>query len=393
MSFDYAVTPALACGASVAAPLRTKRTFKGVLIMSQIPVAVLGATGSVGQRFISLLDGHPWFKVVALAASDRSIGQAYSQAVRWVLNDPMPEYAREMVVVPALTDCIEAKIVFSARPSDLAKELEPQFAQAGFAVCSNASAYRRAEDVPLLLPEVNAEHIQLVKTQRQQRGWSGCILTNPNCTSTGFTVALKALDDAFGVKKAFAVSMQALSGAGYPGVPSLDIMDNVIPNINGEEEKVEWEPRKMLGRLTLTSPSSAAGTPPRASIQLADIGFSAHTNRVAVTDGHTVCASVELARPPAPEEAEAVLREYAAPLAARELPSSPQPVIEVRSEADRPQPRLDRLTGRGMTTIVGRVRHDPLLSLKFVVLSHNTIRGAAGGSIYNAELLVKENLL
>ena len=348
---------------------------------SQIPVAVLGATGSVGQRFISLLDHHPWFKVVALAASDRSIGQSYAQACRWVLNDPMPEFAREMVVVPATPECIDAEIVFSALHNEIAKDLEPQFAQAGFAVCSNASSYRRAEDVPLLLPEVNADHIQLVKIQREQRGWSGCILTNPNCTSTGLTVTLKALDDSFGVKKVFAVSLQALSGAGYPGIPSLDIIDNVIPNINGEEDKVEWEPRKMLGRLN------------DSKIQLADIGFSAHTNRVAVSDGHTVCASVELARPADPEAAEAVLRAYRAPASASELPSSPRPVIEVRSEADRPQPRLDRLTGNGMTTVVGRLRRDPILDLKFVVLSHNTIRGAAGGSIYNAELLVNENLL
>lgn len=348
---------------------------------SQIPVAVLGATGSVGQRFISLLDQHPWFKVVALAASDRSVGQKYSEAARWVLNDPMPEYAREMIVVPATPECIDAKIVFSALHNEIAKDLEPQFAQAGFAVCSNASSYRRGEDVPLLLPEINADHIQLVKAQRQQRGWSGCILTNPNCTSTGLTVALKALDDAFGVKKVFAVSLQALSGAGYPGVPSLDIIDNVIPNINGEEEKVEWEPRKMLGKLN------------GSKVDLADIKFSVHTNRVAVIDGHTVCASVELARPADPEAAEAVLRDYRAPASARELPSSPRPVIEVRSEADRPQPRLDRLTGKGMTTVVGRLRGDPILDLKFVVLSHNTIRGAAGGSIYNAELLVNENLL
>jgi aspartate-semialdehyde dehydrogenase len=348
---------------------------------SQIPVAVLGATGSVGQRFISLLDQHPWFKVAALAASDRSVGQKYAEAARWVLNDPMPDYAREMVVVPATPDCIDAQIVFSALHNEIARDLEPQFAQAGFAVCSNASSYRRDEDVPLLLPEINADHVQLVKVQRKQRGWSGAILTNPNCTSTGLTIALKALDEAFGVKKVFAVSLQALSGAGYPGVPSLDIIDNVIPNIKGEEEKVEWEPRKMLGKLN------------DAKIELADIRFSAHTNRVAVIDGHTVCASVELDRSAEPEAAEAALRDYRAPASARELPSSPRPVIEVRSEADRPQPRLDRLTGKGMTTVVGRVRSDPILDLKFVVLSHNTIRGAAGGSIYNAELLVNENLL
>src|SRR5574339_170456 len=350
---------------------------------NQIPVAVLGATGSVGQRFVSLLDQHPWFKVVALAASDRSVGQKYAQAARWVLDVPMPEYARDMEVVPASPDCIEAKIVFSALHTEVAGDVEPAFAQAGAAVCSNASTYRRGEDVPLLLPEINAEHIQLIRHQRQVRGWSGCIITNPNCTSTGLTIVLKALDNAFGVKKVFAVSLQALSGAGYPGVPSLDIMDNIIPNVanGGEEEKVEWEPRKMLGKFNDNR------------IELADIKFSVHTNRVAVIDGHTVCASIELSSQASPEEAEAVLRDYRAPASASELPSSPRPVIDVRSEADRPQPRLDRLTGKGMTTVVGRVRRDPILDLKFVVLSHNTIRGAAGASIYNAELLVSDGLL
>src|SRR4026209_1928946 len=210
---------------------------------SQIPVAVLGATGSVGQRFISLLDDHPWFKVVALAASDRSVGQKYSDVARWVLDTPMPRYAKDMIVVPATTEAVQAKIVFSALHNEIAKDLEPQFANVGVAVCSNASSYRRGEDVPLLLPEINADHIHLIKEQRKNRGWSGALLTNPNCTSTGLPIALKALDEAFGVKKVFAVSMQALSGAGYPGVPSLDIIDNIIPNIAGEEEKVEWEPR------------------------------------------------------------------------------------------------------------------------------------------------------
>jgi aspartate-semialdehyde dehydrogenase len=288
-----------------------------------------------------------------------------------------------MVVVPAATDCIDAKIVFSALHTEIANELEPQFAQAGAAVCSNASSYRRGEDVPLLLPEINADHIQLVKHQRKRRGWSGCIVTNPNCTSTGLTIALKALDNAFTVKKVIAVSLQALSGAGYPGVPSLEIMDNIIPNVanGGEEEKVEWEPRKMLGKLNDNK------------IDLADIRFSAHTNRVAVIDGHTVCASVELGSSVAPEVAIQALREYSALPSTRDLPSSPRPVIEVREEADRPQPRLDRLAGNGMTTVVGRVRRDPILDLKFVVLSHNTIRGAAGASIYNAEFLVNEGLL
>jgi aspartate-semialdehyde dehydrogenase len=349
--------------------------------MNPIPVAILGATGSVGQRFVSLLDRHPWFKVVSLAASDRSVGQVYAQACRWVLSEPMPDWARDMTVVPAEPGVVAAGIVFSALPADLARELEPQFASAGIVVCSNASSYRREPDVPLLLPEVNADHIELVRTQRQNRGWSGAILTNPNCTSTGLTIALKALQDAFGLQKVFVFSMQALSGAGYPGVASLDINDNVIPYIGGEEEKVEWEPRKMLGRLT------------NGKITLADVKFSAHTNRVAVTDGHTVCASVELENSAAPEEVVLALKSYQAPISARSLPSAPRPVLLYRDEPDRPQPRLDRHTGSGMTTVVGRVRSDPLLHIKFIVLSHNTIRGAAGGSIYNAELLVQEGLL
>jgi len=348
---------------------------------SPISVAVLGATGSVGQRFMSLLDNHPWFKVVALAASDRSVGQVYSTASRWVLAEPMPEWARGMTVVSALPEAVDAKIVFSALPADLAKNIEPKFAQAGMAVFSNASSYRRADDVPLLLPEVNADHIALVPEQRKLRGWSGSIVTNPNCTSAGLTVALKALQNNFGIKRAFVVSLQALSGAGYPGVPSMDINDNVIPYIGGEEEKVEWEPRKMLGKLNNNK------------IELADLTMSAHTNRVAVTDGHTVCVSVELTQPTSPEAAIQALKSYLAPAAARDLPSAPKPVIVLRDEADRPQPRLDRMTGRGMTTVIGRVRPDPIFHLRFVVLSHNTIRGAAGGSIYNAELFVNNGLL
>ena len=347
-----------------------------------IPVAVLGATGSVGQRFVSLLDGHPWFKVVALAASDRSEGKTYAAACRWVLSEPMPEWASAMTLVPASPQSVaDAKIVFSALPTDLAKDLEPKFAQAGLAVCSNASFYRRESDVPLLLPEVNADHIQLIRQQRQNRSWSGCILTNPNCTSTGLTVAFKALDEKFGLKRAFVVSLQALSGAGYPGVASLDIIDNVIPFIGGEEDKVEWEPLKMLGKLG------------EAGVENARLKISAHTNRVAVVDGHIVCASVELEQPIRPEDAVHAFNAYLPPAIARDLPSSPRPAMVVRAETDRPQPRLDRMTGKGMTTVVGRVRADPLFHLKFVVLSHNTIRGAAGGSIYNAELLVQAGLL
>lgn len=350
-------------------------------MQTPISVAVLGATGSVGQRFVSLLNGHPWFKVTALAASDRSVGQPYGKICRWILSEPMPRWAQGMVIAPVSPEAIEAQIVFSALPASEAGGLEPKFAKAGFTVCSNASSYRREVDVPLLLPEVNADHIQLITHQRERRGWRGCIVTNPNCTSTGLTVALKALEGAGRVKRVLAVSLQALSGAGYPGVPSLDITDNVIPFIGGEEEKVEWEPRKMLGKLS------------GPNLELSDIQFSAHTNRVAVSDGHLVCASVELEAPVSPEAAGAAMQEYQAPAAARGLPSAPDPVLVVRTEDDRPQPRLDRMTGRGMTTVVGRVRPDPLFHLKFVVLSHNTIRGAAGGSVYNAELLAQEGYL
>lgn len=348
----------------------------------KISVAVLAATGSVGQRFVSLLDNHPWFEVAAVTGSDRTIGQTYGEGCRWLLAEPMPEAVKKLTVLPTEPAALNGiHIVFSALPADIAKVVEPQFAAAGMAVFSNASAYRRDADVPILLPEINADHASIVQQQRIQRGWSGCIVTNPNCTSTGLTVALKPLQIAFGLKKLFAVSMQALSGAGYPGVPSMDIIDNVVPFIGGEEEKVEWETRKMLGQVN-------AGT-----IQLANFVASAHTNRVAVSDGHMVCASVEFERAANPEEAIEVLTNYMAPEVSRALPSAPQPPIVVRREDNRPQPRLDRMTGRGMATVVGRVRKDPLFHIKFVVLSHNTIRGAAGGSIYNAELLVNAGIV
>jgi len=346
--------------------------------MKKIPVAILAATGSVGQRFVQLLDGHPWFEVVALTGSDRSVGQKYGETCHWILGELMPEWAANRVVVPTEPGAVAgAALVFSALPTEIAKSVEPEFAQAGMLVCSNASAYRKDADVPILVPEVNAGHVALIDAQRRERGWRGGIVTNPNCTSTGMTVALKALLDAFGLKRVFAVSMQAVSGAGYPGVAAMDILDNVIPNIDGEEAKVEWEPRKMLGTI--------AGS----QIELADFVISAHTNRVAVIDSHVVCLSLELGRKASLAEVSAALADYQPPAAAQELPSTPQPVMRVRTEANRPQPRLDRMTGRGMTTVVGRVRPDPLLDYKLVVLSHNTIRGAAGGAIYNGELLVK----
>ncbi|WP_299030440.1 aspartate-semialdehyde dehydrogenase [uncultured Thermanaerothrix sp.] len=349
--------------------------------MEPIPVAILGATGVVGQRFVQLLDGHPWFKVTTLCASDRSVGKAYKEGCRWLLDSPMPAWAASMILQPTTAEVVHEPIAFSALPAEVAREVEPLLAQKGCVVCSNASAHRMEEDVPLLLPEVNAEHIELIRWQREQRGWRGAIVTNPNCTSTGMTVILKALDQAFGVKRAIAVSMQALSGAGYPGVASLEIMDNVIPFIRGEEEKVAWEPRKMLGALR------------DGRVVLHPVVISAQTNRVAVLDGHMVCLTVECKTRPTPEDAIRVLEAYAVPEPIAGLPSTPRPPVVVRLEDDRPQPRLDRMSGRGMSTVVGRIRADEVLDLKMVVLSHNTIRGAAGASIYNAELVVRAGLL
>ncbi len=348
--------------------------------MTKIKVAILGSTGAVGQRFAQLLDRHPWFEVAALTGSDRSVGQLYSDACRWILPEPMPDYARSMRVVPTEPG-LDAQLVFSALPTDQAHALEPRCAQAGQGVCSNASAYRMEADVPLLIPEVNPDHTALIHRQRRERKWSGFIVTNPNCTSTGPTIAFRPLQDAFGIKSVFMVSLQALSGAGYPGVASLDVIDNVIPYISGEEHKVETEPLKMLGALN------------EKMIVNASIKISAHTNRVPVIDGHTVCISIGFDKSIGPAEVAQALIDFQAPSIVQQLPSSPPRVIEVRSEPDRPQPRKDRDTGRGMTTIVGRVREDPLFDVKFVVLSHNTIRGAAGGSILNAELLVAQGIV
>ena len=271
-----------------------------------------------------------------------------------------------------------ARLAFSALPASAAESVEPLFASSGIAVCTNASTYRTAQDVPLVLPEVNPDHTRLVERQRRERGWGGCIVANANCTITGLTVALKALLDRFGLRKVFVVSMQAVSGAGYPGIPSMDILGNVVPYIDGEEEKMEWEPRKMLGSLQ------------EESVILADLAISAHANRVPVVDGHMLCLSVELATKAAIDEVGEALRSYAAPPVSQHLPSAPPAPILLKDEPDRPQPRLDLLSGAGMTTVVGRLRPDTLLDYKMVVLSHNTIRGAAGGSLYNAELLVRQ---
>jgi aspartate-semialdehyde dehydrogenase len=354
-----------------------RRQLRRHLMSSKIKVAVLGATGAVGQRFVQLLEHHPWFEVAALTGSDRTVGQLYGEGCRWVLPGSIPEYARAMRVLPSEPG-FDAQIALSALPTDAAKEAEPRLAAAGYVVSSNASAHRMWPDVPLLIPEVNPDHTGLLAAQREKRGWKGCLVTNPNCTITGVTIAFRALHNAFGLTRAFLVSLQAASGAGYPGVASLDILDNVIPYIGGEEDKVESEPRKMLGTL--------AGD----SIALAPMQLSSHTNRVPVIDGHLVCASVEFERAPSPEEVKRALTGFCAPEAVRGLPSAPERVIEVRDEPDRPQPRRDRDSGGGMTTVVGRIRPDPLFHTKFVVLSHNTIRGAAGAALLNAELLTAQ---
>lgn len=346
----------------------------------RIPVAVLGATGIVGQRLVQLLDGHPWFEVVALTASEARVGQPYAQSVTWLLPSPLPAWAASMPLLPTTPEAVVqsgARLAFSALPSDVARVIEPELAARGIWVCSNASAFRREPDVPLLLPEVNPEHIRLVEIQRQRRGWPAAILTNPNCTTTGLVLALAPLHAAFGVRAVFVASLQALSGAGFPGVPSLHALDNVIPYIPGEEEKVEWEPRKILGRLE------------EDHVALAEVVLSAHTHRVPVWDGHTLAVSVTLNRDVDLDAVRTAWTTYQPPEATRDLPSTPRPVLLVHDAPDRPQPRLDRDTGRGMTTVVGRLRRDPLAHIKFTVLSHNTIRGAAGGALYNGEWLAR----
>jgi len=352
------------------------------MLNKKIKVGVLASTGSVGQRFVQLLENHPWFELAAVSGSEKREGLKYGKTCKWLLPGDIPEGVRDMVMVPSTPEALDVPLVFSALPAGIAREQEPEFAKAGIAVCTNAGAFRQEEDVPILLPEVNPDHTSLVKKQQANRGWSGFIITNPNCTSTGTTIALKALDLNFTLDKVFAVSLQALSGAGYPGVPSMDIVDNVIPFISGEEEKFEWEPRKMMGTLTGNG------------VELADFKMSTHTNRVQVTDGHLVCLTVELKNKPASmDEVKKALRSFRAPEISSGLPSTPSPVIRVMDEDNRPQPRLDRMTGNGMSTVAGRIRRDPVLDLRLLVLSHNTIRGAAGGSIYNAELLVKQGLI
>ncbi len=351
-------------------------------------IGILGATGMVGQRFIQLLENHPWFQVTWLAASDRSSGKLYEDAVRWKLDTPIPASIAKLPVSPATPEQNPEgvpEIIFAALDTDIARDLEPKFAAAGCAVISNSSAFRMQADVPLVIPEVNADHLALIPQQNwngatksgQKRGY---IVTNPNCSAIGLVMALKPLAERFGLRSVFVSTMQAISGAGYPGVPSLDILGNVVPFIKNEEEKLEAETSRLLGKLE------------NSRVTLLDAKVSAHCNRVAVEDGHTESVSIELASKPSREEILAAWREFQ-PLRGQNLPTAPDQPVEFNPAEDRPQPRLDRMRGRGMAATVGRLRPCSLLDWKFTVLSHNTIRGAAGAALLNAELLASQGKL
>jgi aspartate-semialdehyde dehydrogenase len=348
--------------------------------MAKIPVAVLAATGAVGQRFVQLLADHPWFEIVAIAASEQSVGKKYAEACRWIFPGDPPASVGQMIV-SSMEPTLPAQLVFSALPAPVAREVEPLFAQAGYVVCSNASAYRYEPDIPLIIPEVNADHLVLIEQQRVKRGWSGFIVTSPNCTTTGCVLPLKPLNKAFGLKQVFVATMQAVSGAGYPGVASLDILDNILPYIRGEEEKIERETRLLLGCIEDDQRIEA------------DIVVSAQANRVPIVEGHTLCMSLGFEKRPTVEEALAELSNFRGSEQTHKLPSAPEYPILVSHALDRPQPRRDRDAQGGMAVTVGRVRSCTLLDLRMVAVVHNTLRGAASGSILNAELLVFEGNL
>ena len=348
---------------------------------TRTPVAVLGATGAVGQTFVRLLDGHPLFRVAEVAASERSTARSYAKATRWH-EGALPEGVAGLTVVPCDPAAVSSRVVFSALDSSVAWDVEGAFARAGATVLSNARNYRMEPDVPLVIPEVNAAHLDLLETQRARRGWPGAIVTNANCAATVAALGLAPLHQAFGVRRVFVTTLQAVSGAGYPGVASLDILGNVIPFIGGaEEEKIEAELPKLLGHFAGDHIATAA------------LVVSAQVNRVPVEHGHTVCMSVELERPASPEEAADALASWRGDPVCRGLPSAPERPVLLTTEADRPQPRRDVGLGRGMSVTVGRVRPDPILHLRLVAMGHNTVRGAAGGSILNAEVMARKGLL
>lgn len=382
--------------------------------MAKIPVGVLGATGAVGQRFVQLLQNHPWFELTELAASDKSAGKRYEAAVKqrggWYLDGDMPDAAKRMIVKnPSQLEC---RVVFSALDSDVAGPVEEKFAIAGFFVSSNSKNHRMDEEVPLIIPEVNPDHLELIRAQQAprfrvpprilrvdqtklvpQKRWTpqykGVLITNPNCTTVGLVLSLKPLMDEYGIKKVYVTSLQALSGAGYPGVSAYDITDNVIPFIPGEEAKVMKEPLKILG---MYSPRER--DPPFASIRNADIQIVPMCNRVAALDAHLETVTVILRKKAkSVDEVVETFTEFN-PLRALQLPSSPEQPIIYRPEQDGPQPRKDRMAGNGMSATVGTITlYDDKRTLTYRVLSHNTIRGAAGAAMLNAELALKMGYL
>jgi len=346
----------------------------------KIAVGILGATGVVGQRFIQMLEHHPWFEVAWLAASDRSEGRPYAEAARWKLKTAIPAKVAGMTVAPATPEGAP-KVIFAALDASIAAEMEPRFADAGHAVITNSSALRMQSDVPLVIPEVNHEHVKLIESQAWRKKSGGFVVTNPNCSAIGLVIALAPLQDAFGLETVMAVTMQAVSGAGYPGVASLDILGNVIPYISKEEEKMEEETRKLLGTLN------------GSGIVMGSFGMSAQCNRVAVEDGHTESVSIKLKKKAKPEEIIEVWTKFRSLPQEMKLPSAPEQPVQYMTSSDRPQPRLDVDSGKGMTTTVGRLRPCSVLDWKFTVLSHNTIRGAAGAALLNAELLKVQGYL
>ncbi|MCE5318302.1 MAG: aspartate-semialdehyde dehydrogenase [Parachlamydia sp.] len=345
--------------------------------MKKIPVGILGATGMVGQKFVELLSSHPWFKVVALGASDRSVGKRYGSAINWSMQKALPAQIGEMEIV-ACEPNFNCDIVFSGLDSSVAGEIEENFALAGYKVISNSRNHRMDPDVPLMIPEINSDHLKLIQNQRYGKG---AIITNPNCSAIGIAMALKPLVDHWGVEKVHAVTLQAISGAGYPGVPSLDILDNAIPFISGEEDKVETEPLKILGEFH------------KEGIAPYPMQISATCTRVAVNDGHLACLSVKLKKKARREEIIAAWNNYVGEPQSLNLPTAPhQPIVYLEDERH-PQPKLHRNLENGMVVSVGRLRECPLFDWKFVLLSHNTVRGAAGCALLIAELLAKQGLI
>lgn len=348
--------------------------------MKKIPVGILGATGTVGQKFILLLAEHPWLEIRELAASDRSAGSCYEEVVSWKQPRAIPEQVRKMVVKPCHPN-LDCRIVFSGLDASVAGEIEKAFALAGYWVFSNARNYRMEPDVPLLIAELNADHLDIIPYQQKNRGWSGAIVTNSNCSAMALALSLGPLYKTFGLEAVHVVTFQAISGAGYPGVPSLDILGNVIPFIAGEEEKIEREPQKILGTVAANS------------IRPASFTISAQANRVPVEEGHLECVSLRLGTKAALEDVIRCWEEFQGAAQELGLPSAPEKPVVVLREKDRPQPRLDVWKYDGMSSIVGRVRTCPLMDIKYVVLGHNTIRGAAGASVLNAELVIKRGML